>query len=155
QPAARTAISPEGGDDKARALIAAATPLMAGGAPASFVTTLFGRTAPEDLVAYEPRDLANLAQDAWEFLAERQPGTVKMRLAAAASETDRLGAISVIEIINDDKPFLLDSTMSQLAELGVEVKLVAHPVVTTNRDAAGRLTGFGNGGKRESYIHIH
>jgi glutamate dehydrogenase len=153
QSAARTAIGPEG-DDKARALIAAAAPLVAGGAPSNFVATLFGRTAPEDLVAYEPRDLARLAQDAWEFLAERQPSTVKMRLAAAA-ESDRLGAISVIEIINDDKPFLLDSTMSQLAELGVEVRLVAHPVVTTNRDAGGRLTGFGNGGKRESYIHIH
>jgi glutamate dehydrogenase len=153
QPTASTP-RPEGGDDKARALIAAAAPLVAGGAPANFVNQLFGRTAPEDLVAYAPSDLAQLAQEAWEFLAERKPGTVKIRLTPPI-ESERLNTVSVIEIINDDKPFLLDSTMGQLAELGAEVRLVAHPVLTVSRDADGRLIGFGNGGARESYIHIH
>ena len=67
----------------------------------------------------------------------------------------------MIEIVNDDMPFLLDSVMGELAERGVEARLVAHPVFTVTRDPSGRLTGFeglsppGEGGSRESFIHIH
>jgi glutamate dehydrogenase len=67
--------------------------------------------------------------------------------------------ISVLELLNDDKPFLLDSVMSELAELGLEVRLVAHPVFTVERGAAGDLLGITAetvpGGRRESVIHIH
>src|SRR5262249_41104550 len=153
QPARVAAFGP-GGDDRARSLIQAAAPLLGGSAPKNFVDTLLGRAAPEDIVVYDARDLARLAQDAWAFLAERRPGTVKIRLVSP-TDGDQLSDISVIEVINDDKPFLLDSTMGQLAELGVEVRLVAHPVVTVARDPDGRLTDFGSGIGRESFIHVH
>ena len=48
----------------------------------------------------------------------------------------------MIEIVNDDMPFLLDSVMGELAERGVEARLVVHPVFTVTRDPSGRLTGF-------------
>src|SRR5215472_7775957 len=153
QPARVAGLGPAG-DDGARALIQAAGPLIGGSAPKNFVDLLLGRAAPEDLLAYQARDLARLAQDAWAFLGERRPGTAKVRIVSPV-DGDRLNAISVIEIINDDKPFLLDSTMGQLAELGVEIRLVAHPLVTVARDADGLLTDFGSGPLRESFIHIH
>jgi glutamate dehydrogenase len=140
--------------DKARGLIAAAGALLPAAIPASFADLLFARTAPEDLLAYSAADLARLAQDAWEFLAERPPGSPKMRLQSPR-DGDRLGAISVVELVNDDKPFLLDSTMDELTELGVEVRLVAHPVLRVARDPGGRLTGLSAEGARESFIHIH
>jgi len=34
--------------------------------------------------------------------------------------------ISVLEVLNDNMPFLFDSTMAELAEQGIEVTLVAH-----------------------------
>ena len=57
-------------------------------------------------------------------------------------------------------PFLVDSVMTELAERHVGVKLVAHPVVSSARDVAGRLTMFGAPGpgvpgNRESFIHVH
>ena len=59
------------------------------------------------------------------------PGAPKVRIATpAASAGERLQQISVIEIVNDDMPFLLDSVMGELAERGVEVRLVVHPVFT-------------------------
>jgi glutamate dehydrogenase len=140
------------GGDQARGLIAAAGALLPAKIPASFAELLFGRTASEDLLACSAADLARLAQGAWEFLAERQPGSPKMRVQ---SPGDRLGDISVIEIVNDDKPFLLDSTMDELTELGVEVRLVAHPVLRVARDPAGRATGLAPEGARESLIHVH
>src|SRR4051794_1712541 len=109
--------------DGARALIAAAGALLPANIPADLAELLFARTVPEDLLAHSAADLARLAEDAWEFLAERQPGSPKMRVQSPRGG-DRLGDISVIEIVNDDKPFLLDSTMDALAELGVDVRLV-------------------------------
>jgi glutamate dehydrogenase len=142
------------GVDKARALIAAASALLPAEVPADFAERLFGRTAPEDLLAYTARDLASLAQEAWGFLAERKPGSAKIRLQSPR-DGGRLGAIAVVEIINDDKPFLLDSTMGELTALGIEVRLVAHPVLGVSRDPVGRVVALVPGGARESFIHIH
>ena len=84
---------------------------------------------------------------------------LKIRLAAPESATDRLKDISVLEIINDDMPFLVDSVLGELADRGVEVLLVAHPVISVTRDPAGRVKSFGENGNgaalRESVIHIH
>src|SRR5262245_53775087 len=104
-----TTVGDDGGD-KARSLIAAARDLLPADIPANFAELLFDRTAPEDLLACSAADLARLAQEAWQFLAERQPGSPKVRVGSPR-DGDRLGGISVIEIVNDDKPFLLDSTM--------------------------------------------
>jgi glutamate dehydrogenase len=70
--------------------------------------------------------------------------------------------ISVLEILNNNMPFLFDTTMAELAEQGIEVTLVAHPIIAVERDAQGRLLRFygetlpeGTKGERESLIHLH
>src|SRR5215510_9813723 len=129
------------------------------GAPKAFADALFGLSVPEDVVRYDVSEVAALAEAAWRFLAERKPGAPKIRLEAPAAAGEHLRSISVLEIINDDMPFLVDSVLGELAERGVEVLLVAHPVISVTRDAAGRVTSFGgtsNGAaRRESVIHIH
>ena len=72
----------EEGEAAARRLIGEAAALVGADAPATIVELLFGRTAPEDLLAYGASDLARLAQSAFAFLGERKPSTVKMRLYA-------------------------------------------------------------------------
>ncbi len=65
----------------------------------------------------------------------------------------------MLEIVNDDMPFLFDSVMGELSERRLPVRLVTHPIFGVKRDAAGKLTGFGAadaaGSARESFIHIH
>src|SRR5690349_928035 len=100
------AMAAEDGSDRARRLIGEAGPLLGPGIPPDFVGRLLGRAAPEDVLVYTARDLARLAQNAWELLAERKPGAPKLRLQGP-SGGDRLADIAVLEIINDDKPFLL------------------------------------------------
>src|SRR4051812_23139469 len=114
------------------------------GAPKAFVDALFGQTMPEDVVRYDGREVAALAEAAWAFLAERKPGAPKIRLESPADAgDDHLRSISVLEIINDDMPFLVDSVLGELADRSVEVLLVAHPVISVTRDAAGRVKSFG------------
>jgi glutamate dehydrogenase len=154
----------------AAALIAAAAPLLGGkqdSPPKEFVTALFGHAVPEDLLRYEARDVAAAAEAAWSFLATRKPGTTKVRCSPpiAIGAGEQLTHVSVLEIVNDDMPFLVDSVMGELAERGMDIRLVVHPVFAVERDRSGRLTAFGGargagvagggGARRESVIHVH
>jgi glutamate dehydrogenase len=134
-----------------------------GDIPQGFVDPLFGRAALEDLLRYDAKDLAKLAEDAWTLLQQRQSDapTIRIENREAVSGTSRLPTASVIEIVNDDMPFLLDSVLGELAEQGADVRLVVHPIFTVERDARGRLVGFhgakqaSGAARRESFIHIH
>ena len=149
----------------AEALIAEAGTRMRGAdpdIPEDFVTALFAHAVPEDLMHYDAGGLAALAADAWSLLAMRKVGMAAIRFDTFASVTGpepRRGD-SVLEIVNDDMPFLLDSVLGELAERGVAVHFVVHPIFAVTRDAAGRLVAFkgnahGGGAPRESFIHLH
>ena len=127
--------------------------------PTTFIAQLYGRCVPEDVVRYGVDDIAFLAERAYDFLNDREPGSPKIRCAAvplAASGARK--TVSVIEIVNDDMPFLVDSVMGEIAERRLDVWLVAHPVLGVRRTQS-KLTALGNPdigeGRRESFIHIH
>ena len=159
--------APASNDDEgaARALIDAAGAMLRaerGEMPPGFVQLLFGRTAPEDLAGFEPRELAALAREAWAFFVNRKPGEAKIRFEAPPLESGtNLKTVSVIEVINDDMPFLVDSVMGELTERGLEIRLVAHPIIAVERDKTGKLVALPvqergkAGATRESFIHIH
>ena len=138
------------------------TARAAGSAPVGFAAALFGRTAQEDLQVYDARGLALLAESAWRHIAEpREAGRPALRIVEPDRADQHLGQISVLEVVNDDMPFLLDSTLAELADAGIELRLVAHPVFAVERDEAGRLLRIeldpaaAPDAPRESLIHIH
>jgi glutamate dehydrogenase len=148
-------------DAAVRSLIEAAAALRPG-IPKDFVVGLFERAVPEDILRYRPAEIAALAEAAWSLFAIRQKDTATIRFEAPASGSrdDRLDDISVLEIISDDMPFLVDSVMAELAERGIDVRLVVHPVFAVARDPEGRIAAFKGlqaalGERRESFIHIH
>jgi len=126
--------------------------------PASFIEQLYGRAVPEDVARYAPDDLATLAARAYDFMAERKPGTPKIRCETIMLEhsADR-NSVTVVEIINDDMPFLVDSVMGEITERRLDVRLVAHPMFGVRRSGS-KLAGIDipdAAGTRESFIHIH
>ncbi|MGA9081153.1 MAG: NAD-glutamate dehydrogenase, partial [Pseudolabrys sp.] len=127
--------------------------------PNTFVAQLYGRSVPEDVVRYGADDIATLAEHAYDFIAERAPGAPKIRCETLplAASGDRK-SISVIEIVNDDMPFLVDSVMGEIADRRLDVRLVAHPLFGVRRNG-NKLIALGSPdtaeGKRESFIHIH
>ena len=82
--------------------------------PADFFAALYGRAAPEDLERYRPEELAAIAEQAWTFLSERSPAPPRSRVRAARRSRD----VAVLEILNDDMPFLVDSVIGELSERG-------------------------------------
>jgi len=158
---------PHSDEDRAvQALLAAAGRILADtrdDVPPEFVTGLFARAVPEDLMRYDAREIASLAAESWELFAPRKPGMPRVRLTSPKpiASNERLNAISVLEVVNDDMPFLVDSVMGELADRGIDVQLVLHPIFTVERDPEGRLLAFATarvaapGQARESFIHVH
>ncbi len=149
-------------DDEARAALIrrAAGSLQAGRTPPAFAEALFGRTTLEDLSSHDAASLAFLAEQAWEHVQRRSPDSADIRVVNPMMPDGR--EISVVEILNDNMPFLFDSTMAELSEQGIEALLVAHPIIAVERDEQGKLVHFfgntlpeGSKGERESLIHIH
>src|SRR5258708_23204654 len=93
------------GTDEERAeaaLIAAAGKILRSGnrdVPEDFVVPRFHHVVPEDLMRYDPRQLAKLAAAAWTMLAVRKPGVPRIRFDAPDLADDaRLRLDSIPEI---------------------------------------------------------
>src|SRR6266850_6622424 len=149
-------------DDKARATLIreAAGSMQPGKTPRAFAELLFDNTNIEDLVNYDVASLAFLAEQAWEHVQRRTVGSADIRVINPMMPDGR--EISVLEVLNDNMPFLFDSTMAELAEQGIEVTLVTHPIIAVERDEQGKLLRFYGEtltervkGERESLIHFH
>ena len=106
-----------------RDLIEAACALEEDGA--AFVRAFYRNVPPADVLSRDPGSLSAAARSLWRFGAHREPGKPLVRVLRPAAEGER----SVIQIVTDDMPFLVASVSSALAQLGLEVQLVIHPVV--------------------------
>ena len=70
---------------------------------------------------------------------------------------------SVVEIVTDDMPFLVDSVTAELTREGRAIQLVAHPLFAVTRDESHRVTFIHDldvkeikkGGSAESWMRIH
>ena len=114
-----------------------------------FVHAFFRNVSPAELLQRPPAPLAEAASTMWRFAATRTPGAAMIRILEGA-ET------SVIEIVNDDMRFLVNSTTAALAGLGLDISLLVHPVLPIERDGNGGLLSFTNSAApaRESLMHI-
>ena len=123
-----------------------------------FVQAFYEHVAPDDVVPRAASDLSDAALSLWRFAAERQVGQPKLRvLSPSGTEETWLDGHSIVQIVNDDMPFLVDSVTAALTGLGLEVQLVIHPVLSVQRDGTGRLTNCGPdiaGGVDELLMHI-
>ncbi|PZU86560.1 MAG: NAD-glutamate dehydrogenase [Chelatococcus sp.] len=133
--------------------------------PPGFPKLLYGRCVAEDLEAVPPAALARMAVSAYELLiATRSPGGINLRFRDDSfGSGGREHEITILEVVNDNKPFLLDSTLAELAEQGYEPRLVAHPILAVARDDQGEFLSLAGeaagrapeGTRRESLLHIH
>ena len=123
--------------------------------PRDFLIELLERAAPDDLVRYSPEELAGVGEQSWSFLLQREAGAAKIAFRPAHSGA----GTAVLEILNDDMPFLVNSVLGELGERAADIRLLVHPVFSVERDQAGRLIAFKGtrkgDGHRESFIHIH
>ncbi|MBV9152337.1 MAG: NAD-glutamate dehydrogenase, partial [Alphaproteobacteria bacterium] len=122
-----------------------------------FITVLYEHVPPGDVAARSPDDLCGAALALWQFAAHREPGRAKVRIYNPEPERDGWSSPhTIVEIVNDDMPFLVDSVTAAINNGGREVRLVVHPILTVARDEEGLLLGLDPpaAGLRESWMQI-
>ena len=125
-----------------------------------FARQYYALAAPEDLAERPLDDLYGAVLSHWHFARQFAGGKPKLRVFnPRLEEHGWQSAHTVIEIINDDMPFLVDSITNEVNRRGLMVHLVVHPVMKIRRDAEHRLTGIARSrteadGSFESLIHI-
>ena len=82
-------------------------------------------------------DLERVVTAAMALVADREPGTPKVRIWRAENGA----AGPVLQILNDDMPFLVDSVAGELHARGLYPSLLLHPTFKAERDGAGRAQG--------------
>ncbi|HRI18979.1 MAG TPA: NAD-glutamate dehydrogenase, partial [Burkholderiaceae bacterium] len=123
----------------------------------SFVERYFGQVDPEDLAEREAADLYGAAMSHWSFAHRREAGQLRVRaFNPTVAEHGWQSTHTVIEIVNDDMPFLVDSVTMEVNRHGLTLHLIIHPLVGVARAADGTLQGLaqGEGARRESFIHV-
>jgi glutamate dehydrogenase len=126
-----------------------------------FVRRYFAHVAPDDVIYTSFDTLLGGALSLWELGAQRTPGEPKIRIFTPAVDRDGWGLEhTVIEIINDDMPFLVDSVSAEVTRRDRKIHLLLHPIVPVRRDAAGNRLEVTDtqhsqtDSVRESYMHV-
>jgi glutamate dehydrogenase len=129
-----------------------------------YLSQYFAHTPPEDLAERKSEDLYGAAMAHLHLGRRRSFGEAAVHVYAP--DPDRHGYASphsVVEIVTDDMPFLVDSVANEFTRHGLGLHLVIHPVLTVVRDEKGALLDIlepggtgGSGGEtgRESYLRF-
>src|SRR4029077_4518354 len=122
-----------------------------------FVAVLYEHVPPGDVAARSSDDLYGAALALWRVAGHRDRGHARGRVYNPELYSDGWSsAHTIVEIVNDDMPFLVDSVTAAINDGGREVRLVIHPILTVSRNGKGNLVGLDppNGGLRESWMQI-
>jgi glutamate dehydrogenase len=107
---------------------------------ARFLRGFYANVPPDDMIGGSVEDLFGAAVSLWNFGAQRQPDSFKVRAYnPSAAEHGWRSSHTIVEIVNDDMPFLVDSVTAALNGLDLTVYLVIHPILKVARDEQGRL----------------
>jgi glutamate dehydrogenase len=138
-----------------------------GGAPppggSGFLDAYYHFVAPEDLVAAGPSRVAGTAARHAALGAIRPQGRAVVQVGDGG-DASLSGATTVVDIVTDDMPYLVDSLTMELNRHRADVRLIVHPLLTVHRDVTGVARGAilprgiesndEDGGVRESWIHL-
>ena len=101
----------------------------------------YRHVAPEDLLERDATDLYGAVMAQLRLAAERPQGTASVRVFTPSVSVNgwSAGGHTVVEVVTDDMPFLVDSVSMALAEEQHDIHLVIHPQFVVRRDLGGQL----------------
>jgi glutamate dehydrogenase len=107
----------------------------------AYLRRYYRHVAPEDVIDRDPVDVYGAAASQRQMAAERPQGTSAVRVyTPTVDEHGWSSGHTVVEVVTDDMPFLVDSVTMALSRLDRSVDLVVHPQLVVERDVTGRLT---------------
>ena len=126
-----------------------------------FSGLLLTSTLENSLAGLDDAALARFAHQAFQHVLQKPHKRHSIGFTASDLIPGEAQPSTVLEILNDDMPYVLESVISELHAQGLIPRLVFHPIFKVKRYGAGRLqavVGPGDrhwgGGDQESYIAV-
>ncbi|MFD0296542.1 NAD-glutamate dehydrogenase [Streptomyces sp. NPDC127061] len=106
----------------------------------SYLQRYYLHTAPEDIAGRDPVDVFGAASSHYRLAETRPQGTANVRVhTPTVEENGWTCSHTVVEVVTDDMPFLVDSVTNELSRQGRGIHVVIHPQVVVRRDVTGKL----------------
>ncbi len=116
----------------------------------AFLRRYYLHVAPEDLVDRDPVDVFGAAASHRHFGQMRPQGRSLVRVSTPTVEEHGWSSgHTVVEVVTDDMPFLVDSVTMALMRQERGVHLVVHPTFVVRRDVTGRLLEISDYGEAD------
>jgi glutamate dehydrogenase len=107
---------------------------------AELIRLYFRYLPPEEVIDDDPVDLVGAVRSTLQLAENRVPGRPLVRVLNPTRGHDGWTCAStVVQVVTDDMPYLVDSVASRLTGGGVQVQRTIHPIVVVRRDVAGGL----------------
>ncbi|MDM4720487.1 NAD-glutamate dehydrogenase [Micromonospora sp. WMMA1363] len=120
----------------AERLVAQAVALAGDDHDVATLVSRFWRYAPdEELIGFTAEEMLDAARAHRELAEQRVPGELKLRIHSPDADQHH----TVVEIVTDDMPFLVDSMTALLNSHHLDVHLLVHPLLVVRREPLGRL----------------
>ncbi|MFT4585600.1 MAG: glutamate dehydrogenase, partial [Gammaproteobacteria bacterium] len=123
----------------------------------SFILRYYADTPAEELYERDPFDLFGAAVAHLEFAKIRLGRKPNVRVYNPTVDQHGWNLNrTVIEVVTDDMPFLVDSIRMMVSGRKLTTHLIIHPLVSTNRDAQGALLDIDSADDSivESFLHF-
>ncbi|HEY2179522.1 MAG TPA: NAD-glutamate dehydrogenase [Caulobacteraceae bacterium] len=98
-------------------------------AQSAFVAGVLEDFRPGELEGVGVADLAHVLAGFWTFAKARDSRDPTVRLSRARGADGRDLMLDLLEIVQPDAPFLVDSVMGEVGESGADVRAMFHPMV--------------------------
>ncbi|GAB4355319.1 MAG: NAD-glutamate dehydrogenase [Gammaproteobacteria bacterium] len=127
-----------------------------------FADLFFANVPPEDFEGWGAQDMYGALLSQWNLLKQRRPGAPAVTIYNPDYEEHSWESThTIVEIVQDDMPFLVDSMSLVFANHALGIHLIIHPVIAVRRGAKGQLLEVADafaeeaeGFARESIMHF-
>ncbi|MFT6076888.1 MAG: glutamate dehydrogenase [Rickettsiales bacterium] len=122
-----------------------------------FIDIFFSESIGKDFSGYDLGNLFDLVFSSFEFFSSKPQDDFKIRLYNPTKQKDGFECeYTILDIVNDDMPFLVDSVVMQFDNKDIHIKNIIHPTLTTKRSGE-KLVSFTKeqSSSNESLMQFH
>lgn len=123
-----------------------------------FTTVFLDKTPEDDLEQIQPDILAHTSQNLWDLLQTQKAGKGAVKIHTPNVDQDGWGTGStIINIVQDDMAFLIDSIVAEIVRHGQLIKMLIHPTLYLDykgKEIKAIHGDYAEGLRRISLCHI-
>lgn len=121
----------------------------------TFAAMYIRRIPESEIPTLPPQQLYAEMEDLLRFVEARGSKDCAVRVFTPSLETNGYSTVgSVVQLVVDDMPFLVDSVTNVVERFGAEIERHLHPLIGTTRDANGALVEIGSARTSSSPVSV-